>query len=133
MPSAVAACCSRFLSAVVAGIALFLSVPACDQRSDSGSGDGADADGDTDSDSDSDTDGDTDGDSDTDSDTDSDCTAIEWGSGFTLDQAVANWSYSGYVDSDDDGFVEEVEVGFTLEEIGCTGKQSVVYFLGDTT
>ena len=109
------------------------SAPDGDVDTDSDSDTDVDSDSDVDSDADSDADGDTDSDADSDTGTSDDCTAIAWGSGFTLGEPVSNWSFSGYIDSDDDGFVEQVEVDFTLEDIGCSGKQSVVYFIGDTT
>jgi hypothetical protein len=94
----------------------------------------SDADSDADSDSDSDTDADTDSDSDADSDSDSDgdCPGITWGSGLTQGQPVANWSQSGYIDSDDDGSVEQTEVNFSLGDIRCNGRKSMVLMIGDT-
>jgi hypothetical protein len=76
------------------------------------------------------------GDTDTDSDSDSDtgeCSPVEWGSGLIIDQAVSNWSQTGYIDSDLDGVVEQQEVEFTLEDVHCTGKESMVVIYGDTS
>jgi hypothetical protein len=80
------------------------------------------------SDSDADTGVDTDADSDT-----GECPEVEWGSGLEVGQPVANWQHSGFIDSDDDGVVEEEEVAFSLWQIHCTGKQSLVVMVGDTS
>jgi hypothetical protein len=112
---------------------------ACDPDSSAGD-DGADADSDSDGDSDADGDADTDTDSDADTDSDSDsdtdtgnCPEFAWGTGFDIGDTVSNWAMNGYVDGDLDGVVEEVEVAFDLEEIRCTGRQSLVFIMGDTT
>ena len=60
---------------------------------------------------------------------------IEWGFGgnFQVGEVVGNWSLSGYVDSDQDGVVEETEVAFDLEDLHCAGYQSVALVAGDST
>lgn len=75
-----------------------------------------------------------DGGSDASGDTD-DCEAVEWGAetAFTEGMPVGNWIHDGYIDGDGDGFVEEVEVEFSLEDIHCAGYQSIVLMVGDTT
>lgn len=123
---------------------VFLALAACDDGSvhepdgddddndddDAVAGD-ADADSDADGDGDADTDSDTD--ADTDSDTDGDCPAVTWGAGLNIGQPVANWSQSGYIDGNDDGVVEQVEVDFDLEQIHCTGKEALIVVVGDTS
>lgn len=89
-------------------------------------------DGGADSGSDSDTDSDADTDSDSDTDT-GECSQVEWRSGLEVGQPVADWQHYGFIDGDDDGFVEEDEVSFTLWQIHCTGKQSLVVMVGDTS
>ena len=77
-----------------------------------------------------------DGDEDAGSDTDTGdwvCPDVEWGSGMSIGNAVSNWTMNGYIDSDLDGVVEETEVEFTLEDIHCTGKQSLIVMWGDTS
>jgi hypothetical protein len=62
------------------------------------------------------------------------CTApFAWGSGLVVDETVENWQFTGYMDSNGDGVVEPEEVTFDMEDIHCTGKQSVVFVLVDTT
>jgi hypothetical protein len=76
------------------------------------------------------------GDAGTDTDTDTDdCTAVEWGdlTDFTEGIPVGNWIHNGYIDGDQDGFVEEAEVEFSLEQIHCAGYESIVLMVGDTT
>ena len=71
-----------------------------------------------------------------DDDTEEPCEGtIGWGfaSDFTVGEVVGNWSMGGYIDSDLDGQVEPVEVGFTFEDIHCTGVQSLVIIAGDST
>lgn len=72
------------------------------------------------------------GDSDT-NETVDDCTDVEWGSGLSVGQPVANWSQSGYVDDDGDYVVEEEEVTFALEDVNCAGHNAIVLLIGDTT
>jgi hypothetical protein len=77
-----------------------------------------------------------DGGTDTDTDTDTDvCAPVEWGelADFTEGLPVGNWVHRGYIDGDQDGFVEEVEVEFSLEDIHCAGYESIVLMVGDTT
>jgi len=154
-------CDAGRLLAVACAIAACLAAPAaCDEEDDwgdwsYGGGDGdsdtdsdgdsdtdsdgdsdTDTDGDSDSDGDSDTDGDTDSDADSDSDTDTDsdeCAPVVWGWGFDIGQVPANWSLSGYVDGNDDGVVEQVQVPFTLEDIHCSGKQSLHLIIGSAS
>lgn len=77
----------------------------------------------------------TDGDTDTDTGTGSEvCTApFEWGSSLIKDHVVGNWTFNGYIDADGDGVVEQEAVDFDLELIHCTGKQSLVLAMGDTS
>lgn len=78
------------------------------------------------------TDGGVDG-GDTDS-ADDECTApFEWGSGLEQYEIPGNWEFTGYFDQDGDGVVEQEEVTFTLEDIHCTGLQSLVVIVGDTS
>lgn len=73
------------------------------------------------------------GDADTDGDGDADsCTEIAWGSGLTVGAPVANWTQSGYWDSDFDGVVEQEDVQFSLEDMNCAGFNSIVLMIGDT-
>jgi hypothetical protein len=91
---------------------------------------------DTDSDSDTDVDTDSDTDTDTDVDTDDEChDDITWGfaSMMTVGEVVGNWVHTGYVDADKDGFVEESEVAFDLEDIHCADYQSLVVIIGSNT
>ncbi|MBW2277890.1 MAG: hypothetical protein JRF63_10380 [Deltaproteobacteria bacterium] len=122
-------------AALLCTLITFLTVVGCD----TGDGDRDDGDddssGDSDSDSDGDTDVDIDADSDTDVDTDTDtddCDAPDWGSDWEVGQPVANWTQLGYVDADDDGFVDLEEVTFSLEDISCAGFESIVMLIGDT-
>jgi hypothetical protein len=102
---------------------------ACDE--DGGSGSDSDADSDTDSDSDTDTDAD----SDTDTDTDSDgCSEIDWGGMPNVGEVPNNWQMKGWVDQNGDGSLsddEKTEVEFTLEDIHCSGKQSLIWLISD--
>ena len=82
----------------------------------------------------------TDGDDDTTAGDDDDTTepcepSVEWGFGgeFTVGEAVGNWALAGYVDSDGDGQVEEVEVDFNLEDVHCAGHRTLVLVAGDST
>ncbi|MCP4604233.1 MAG: hypothetical protein GY847_27545 [Proteobacteria bacterium] len=61
------------------------------------------------------------------------CSEVDWGYGISEGMAPSNWAFSGYVDSDGDGYVELEEVDFDLEDIHCTGKQSLLIALGDTS
>ncbi|MCK9460722.1 MAG: hypothetical protein M0R80_13875 [Proteobacteria bacterium] len=90
---------------------------------------GGSADGDADSDSD--TDSDTDADTDSDSDSDECVPTAEWGSGFNVGSAVANWSLNGMFDGDLDGVVDETTADFTLEDVYCHGKKSIVIAVSD--
>jgi len=60
---------------------------------------------------------------------------VEWGFGgeYTVGEPVGNWALSGYVDSDGDGAVEEVEVAFNLEDVHCAGHRYLVLIAGDST
>ncbi|MFO8071262.1 MAG: hypothetical protein R6V85_05235 [Polyangia bacterium] len=84
-------------------------------------------------------DDDTGGGDDTDTDTGSDtgtgeCVApFEWGGAWEQGQVVGNWTFSGYVDGDGDGVVEEELVEFDMDYIHCQGKQSIVLTVADTT
>jgi len=119
----------RVEAIMLLAMALAFATPACDG---SGSGrDGSGSDGDSDGDSDSDTDGDTDGDSDSECEDD-----VPWGelSAYTEGLPVGNWSFeNGYIDSDNDGFVEEEDTPFTLQDIHCAGHQSAVLIGGGTS
>ena len=131
----------RFIPLWLSLVAAIFIVSACSdgdsstKNSDGGSdgdSDGdtdGDSDGDTDGDSDGDSDGDTDGDTDGDSDGDGDCPDVAWGSGLEIGQIVANWTQSGYIDSDGDGTVEQTEVNFSLDDIHCD-VQSIVLIIG---
>lgn len=61
------------------------------------------------------------------------CPDVEWGSGMSTGNAVSNWAMSGFIDGDLDGVVEQEQVDFTLEDIHCTGQQSLVVMWGDTS
>jgi hypothetical protein len=61
------------------------------------------------------------------------CTEIAWGSGLTVGQPVANWTQTGYVDSNGDGTVEQEEVEFSLEDVNCDGADTIVVIVGSTT
>jgi hypothetical protein len=98
---------------------------ACDGGDDSG----GDSDTDTDSDSDTDTDTDTDSDSDTDG-----CSEIDWGGMPNVGSIPINWQMKGWVDQDGDGTLseaEKAEVEFSLEDIHCSGKQSLIWLISD--
>ena len=47
-------------------------------------------------------------------------------------QVIANWSHTGYIDQDGDGIVEPELVSFTMEDVHCTGKKSMLVLMGDT-
>lgn len=76
---------------------------------------------------------------DTDTGTESDtgtgeCVAsFEWSGAWEQGQVVGNWEFSGYVDGDGDGVVEEELVEFDMNYIHCQGKQSIVLTVADTT
>ncbi len=59
------------------------------------------------------------------------CAEVAWGSGFTKGQPIANWDLRGFVDADGDHLVEQDEVEFTLEDIHCSGKESLVLVMGE--
>ena len=115
---------------LLTGLAALLVVWAlgCGDDDRAGDDDGA-------SDSDGDTDADTDGDSD--GDTGSECEDdVPWGplTAYTEGQPIGNWSFeNGYVDSDNDGFVEEVDTPFTMLDMHCAGHQSAVLIGGSTS
>ena len=97
---------------------------ACDED-----GSGGDSDSDTDSDSDSDTDSDSDSDSDSDG-----CSEIEWGGMPNVGEVPNNWQMKGWADQNGDGSLsadEQTEVEFTLEDIHCLGKQSLIWLISD--
>jgi hypothetical protein len=73
--------------------------------------------------------GDTD-DSDVDVD---DCTDVAWGSGLEVGETVANWTQTGYIDSNGDGVVEQEEVEFSLEDVNCDGVDAMVLIIGSST
>ena len=104
---------------------------------DSTSDTDTDSDSDTDSDTDTDTDTDSDTDTDTDSDTDTDeCNPPEWGDddSIQLGGLVANWHLIGIFDQNDDGVITKDEIKateFSLEDILCSGKDSVVLIKSD--
>lgn len=75
---------------------------------------------------------DSDGDGDSDGDVD-ECTEIAWGSGLEVGQPVANWTQTGYIDSNGDGVVEQEEVTFSLEDVNCDGVDTIVLLIGSTT
>ena len=114
---------------ILAGLALAALAPVfgCDSESRSGS------DGDSDSDSDTDSDADSDTDADADTDTDAECDPPTWGSAWSIGEVVANWSFTGFVDADKDGAVEQEDVSFTLEDMRCAGYESVVLIIGSTS
>jgi len=62
-----------------------------------------------------------------------DCSPVSWGSGFEVGHPVANWTQSGYVDSNGDLEVEQVEVDFDLVDVNCAGHDAIVLLIGDTT
>jgi hypothetical protein len=87
---------------------------------------------------DDDDDGDGGGDGDTDTETDTgtgdECVApFEWGDSFAKGEVIANWSFTGYIDADGDGVVEQEEVEFDMDTIHCAGLQSIVLAVADTT
>lgn len=49
-----------------------------------------------------------------------------------IGQVIANWSHTGYIDQDGDGIVEPELVPFTMEDVHCTGKRSMLVLMGDT-
>jgi len=116
---------------LVAGCAslVIAAVAGCDIEQDERVDEGDDSSADSDIDSDADTDPDTDGDTDADTD---ECEGPDWGSAWEVGQPVANWTQPGYVDADDDGFVDLEEVVFSLEDISCAGFESIVMLIGDT-
>jgi hypothetical protein len=100
-----------------------LSFMACDD----GNGSGGDADTDTDSDTDTDTD------SDTDTDTGG-CSEITWGSMPNVGSIPSNWQMHGYVDQNGDGTLsddEKTDAEFSLEDMHCSGKQSLIWLISD--
>ena len=58
----------------------------------------------------------------------------QWGSGFEVGEAVANWRLVGFWDKDGDGGIQDDEQEsevLSLEHIYCHGKKSIVIFVGD--
>jgi hypothetical protein len=87
-----------------------------------------------DDDDDDGTGGDGDTDTETDTGTGDECVApFEWGDSFEKNEVIANWSFTGYIDADGDGIVEQEEVGFDMDTIHCLGLQSIVLAISDTT
>jgi hypothetical protein len=83
---------------------------------------------------DDDADGDDDTDTGTDTGTGDECVApFEWGDSFVKGEVIANWAFTGYIDSDGDGVVEPEEVEFDMDTIHCSGLQSIVLAIADTT
>ena len=105
-----------------------------DDNNDDNNNNDDDNDGDDDDDgSDVDSDADSDADSDTDSDTEA-CTPPTWGNSVTVGQKVANWSLNVIYDQDGDGTIsgsETTAVPTTLEEIYCSGVNSVAIYVHD--
>jgi hypothetical protein len=104
---------------------------------DNDDNDNDDNDNDDTGDDDDDTAGDDD-DDDTAADDDDDtgeCNPPTWGSGFTVGQAIPNWSISAIFDQDGDGSISGAEttpVTTTLEEIHCNqGKNALVLYMHD--
>jgi len=98
---------------------------ACD--GDGGAGGDADTDADTDTDTDSDTD------TDTETETEG-CSEIAWGGMPNVGSIPSNWEMMGWVDQNGDGSLsddEKTEVAFTLEDIHCLGKQSLIWLISD--
>jgi hypothetical protein len=110
-----------------------LAVGACDE----GDGGGGTADTDTDSDGDTDSDSDTDTDTDTETETETEtegCSEIDWGSMCNVGQEPSDWQMAGWVDQDGDGALsaeEQTEVAFSLNDIHCSGKQSLIWLISD--
>ncbi len=102
-----------------------------DVDSDSDSDSDGDVDSDADADTDADSDSDTDTDSDSDSDSDADCEGIPWGNSFVVGSTAYNYNITGYADTNGDHVVEQTETDFSLEDMACDGKQSVLLVWGD--
>ncbi|MCP4679683.1 MAG: hypothetical protein GY854_30170 [Deltaproteobacteria bacterium] len=78
--------------------------------------------------------GDADGDSDSDADGDPGlCSSIEWGVGCQKDKVVGNWQLTGFADTDGDHLVEQVSTTISLEDIHCSGAESLIVGVGDTS
>jgi hypothetical protein len=80
---------------------------------------------------DADADADADSDSDSDSDVDECAPTAVWGSGFNVGGAVANWALNGMLDGDLDGVVDDAAADFSLEDVFCEGKRSLVIAVSD--
>jgi hypothetical protein len=119
----------RVETVLLLATALALWPAGCDEGRSGADDDGSDGDSDGDSDSDSD--------SDSDGDSDSECVGdVPWGDidDYTEGQPIGNWSFeNGYIDSDKDGFVEEVDTPFTMLDMHCAGHQSAVLIGGSIT
>ncbi|MCP4606523.1 MAG: hypothetical protein GY847_39445 [Proteobacteria bacterium] len=63
--------------------------------------------------------------------TPTECDPVEWGSGFQKGQPIANWDLRGFIDANGDYLVEQEEVEFTLKDIHCSGKESLVLVMGE--
>jgi len=57
---------------------------------------------------------------------------FEWGNSFDQHQVIANWSFTGYIDADGDGVVEQEDVEFDMNTIHCAGLSSIVLVVADT-
>ena len=97
--------------------------------------DGGDTDTDTDTDADTDTDTDSDTDTETETETETEgCSEVDWGSMCNVGSVPGNWEMHGYMDQDGDGTLSEEEmtdVEFTLEDIHCSGNQSLLWLISD--
>ena len=81
---------------------------------------------------------DTDVDSDTATDPDACNPTADWGSGdqLVLGESAANWNFFGIFDGNGDGTIdndEQTSQAFTLEDIFCAGKNSVVIIKSEMT
>ena len=101
-------------------------------------GDDDDTDGgsaDTDTDTDTDTDSDTDTDTDTETETETEgCSEVDWGSMCNVGDVPGNWEMTGWMDQNGDGTLsddEKTDVAFTLEDIHCSGHQSLLWLISD--
>ena len=55
------------------------------------------------------------------------------GSGCNVGNTVGNWNLDGYADTNGDNVVETQETTVSLKDIRCTGKQSLVVSVGNST
>ena len=55
------------------------------------------------------------------------------GSGCNVGNTVGNWNLDGYADTNGDNTVEKQDTTVSLADIHCTGKQSLIVVVGDTS